>query len=98
MPGQHTETAFEKAIEHTLINAGGFTHGDRDVFDRDRAIDPKVFLSFIQATQPKEWEYLKNLQKAKAEETLIEDLCRALDSEYEGCLSVLRHGFKSFGK
>jgi type I restriction enzyme, R subunit len=98
MPGQHTEAAFETAIEVTLISSGGFAKGDREVFDRDRAIDPTVFLSFVQATQPKEWEYLKNLQKAKAEETLIEDLCRALDSEHEGCLSVLRHGFKSFGK
>jgi len=38
------------------------------------------------------------LQKDKAEETLLDDLCRALDSPYEGCLSVLRHGFKCFGK
>src|SRR5262245_44903746 len=98
MPGQHTETAFETAIEHVLVNSGGFMHGDRDQCDRERAIDSKVFISFVQQTQPKEWEYLKKLQKDKAEETLIEDLCRALDSEHEGCLSVLRHGFKSFGK
>jgi type I restriction enzyme, R subunit len=98
MPGQHTETAFETAIEHVLVNSGGFAKGDPDIFDRERAIEPEVFISFVQATQPKEWEYLKNLQKDKADETLIEDLCRALDSEHEGCLSVLRHGFKSFGK
>ena len=29
---------------------------------------------------------------------MLDDLCRALDSEHEGCLSVLRHGFKCFGK
>ncbi len=53
---------------------------------------------FIQATQPKEWEYLANLQKEKAENILLDDLCRALNSDHEGCLSVLRHGFKCFGK
>ncbi|MCK5506669.1 MAG: type I restriction endonuclease subunit R, partial [Thermodesulfovibrionia bacterium] len=57
-----------------------------------------VVLKFIKETQPKEWEYLENLQKDKAGETLLDDLCRALDSEHEGCLKVLRHGFKSFGK
>jgi type I restriction enzyme R subunit len=55
-------------------------------------------LAFIQETQTQEWEYLAKLQKGKAEETLLDDLCRALKSPHEGCLSVLRHGFKGFGK
>ena len=41
---------------------------------------------------------LYSLQKEKTEEILIDDLCKALDSDYEGCLKVLRHGFKCFGK
>lgn len=98
MPGRHTETAFESAIEDYLVSSGGYSKGDRETFDRERGLDPKLFLAFVQETQPKEWEYLKNLQKEKAEETLLDDLCRALSSEHEGCLSVLRHGFKSFGK
>ncbi|MCG8510644.1 MAG: type I restriction endonuclease, partial [Rhodospirillales bacterium] len=69
-----------------------------DGFDPHRAIFPADVLAFIKATQPDEWAYLAGIQKAKAEETLLDDLCRALDSEHEGCLSVLRHGFKCFGK
>ena len=72
--------------------------GNKDAFDPERGLDPTVLLAFIQETQPKEWEYLKNLQKEKAENILLDDLCRALDSEHEGCLNVLRHGFKCFGK
>ncbi len=98
MPGQHTELAFESAIEDHLLTTAGYAKGDRDAFDPDRGLDPTVFLSFIQETQPKEWAYLRNLQKDKAEKILLDDLCRALDSEHEGCLSVLRHGFKCFGK
>lgn len=98
MPGQHTEEAFETAIEHHLISSGGYEKGDRDAFDRERCIDPDVFLAFVAETQPKEWTYLKNLQKDKAGEILLDDLCRALNSPHEGCLSVLRHGFKCFGK
>jgi len=94
----YTEATFEMAIENHLLSSGGYTKGDRDAFDTERGLDPTVLLSFIQETQPKEWEYLYKIQKDKAEETLLDDLCRALDSPHEGCLSVQRHGFKCFGK
>ncbi len=98
MPGRHTEKAFETAIEHCLTNGGGYGMGDKEAFDRERCVFPRDVLSFIQATQPGEWAYLAGLQKHRAGETLLEDLCRALNSDHEGCLSVLRHGFKCFGK
>ncbi|GAB4196167.1 MAG: DEAD/DEAH box helicase family protein [Phycisphaeraceae bacterium] len=98
MPVDHKEIAFEAAIEHHLTTVGGYAKGDRDGFDPHRAIFPADVLAFVKATQPDEWAYLAGLQKDKAEETLLDDLCRALDSEHEGCLSVLRHGFKCFGK
>ncbi len=98
MPANHKEIAFEAAIEHHLTTVGGYTQGDRDGFDLDRAIFPAELMAFIQATQPEAWAYLQNIQKDKAQETLLDDLCRALGSEHEGCLSVLRHGFKCFGK
>src|SRR3972149_11173667 len=98
MPGQHTEKAFETAIEHHLLTVAGYTRADPDMFHRDHAVDPTILIPFIQETQPREWEYLKNLQKDKAEATLLDDLCKALDSDHEGCLKVLRHGFKCFGK
>lgn len=98
MPKQHTEAAFETAIEHHLLAVAGYTRGDRDTFDPHRGLDPTVLLPFIQETQPREWAYLHNIQKEKAEQTLLDDLCRALDSPHEGCLAVLRHGFKCFGK
>jgi type I restriction enzyme R subunit len=98
MPVDHKEIAFEAAIEHHLTTAGGYVTCDRDGFDPHRAIFPAEVLAFIKATQPDEWAYLEGIQKTKAEETLLDDLCRALDSEHEGCLSVLRHGFKCFGK
>ncbi|MBI2059385.1 MAG: DEAD/DEAH box helicase family protein [Nitrospirae bacterium] len=98
MPGQHTEKAFETAIEDFLVSGGGYSKGDKSAYDPARSLFPQEVLGFIRETQPKEWEYLKNLQKEKAEEILFDDLCRALDSNQEGCLSVLRHGFKCFGK
>ncbi|HOH65601.1 MAG: type I restriction endonuclease [Sedimentisphaerales bacterium] len=98
MAGQHTEHAFETAIEKHLTALGGYASGDAKAYDAERALFPQEVLAFVKATQEREWAYLENLQKDKAEETLLDDLCRALNSEHEGCLSVLRHGFKCFGK
>jgi len=94
----HSEAAFEAAIEAYLTTSGGYVTGDRDALDAERCVDPSSFLTFVQQTQPDAWAYLQGLQKDKATQTLIDDLCRALDSEHQGCLSVLRHGFKCFGK
>lgn len=98
LPGQHTELAFETAIEDHLIAQGGYRAGDRDAFDLHRGIFPDDAIRFIQKTQPDEWAYLEGIQKDKASSTLLDDLCSALDSEHQGCLGVLRHGFKCFGK
>lgn len=98
MLGRHTEYAFETAIEQFLINSGGYQPGNRETFDREIALFPKDVIAFFKKTQPSDWEYLEKLLGAKAEETLLDDLCRALNSDHEGSLSVLRHGFKSYGK
>jgi type I restriction enzyme R subunit len=94
----YTEATFEAAIEHSFVADGGYKQGDPNNFDRERCLDPTVLIPFIKETQPKEWEYLTNLRKERTEETLLDDLSRALNSEHEGCLMVLRHGFKCFGK
>jgi type I restriction enzyme, R subunit len=98
MPGQHTEKAFETAIEQHLLGAGGYLPGNREQFDLARALDPSMLLGFVQETQPQEWAYLQKLQGNRAGDTLLDSLCAALGSEHEGCLHVLRHGFKCFGK
>ncbi|VBB48528.1 hypothetical protein TRIP_B80036 [uncultured Desulfatiglans sp.] len=72
MPGQHTEYAFETAIEHHLTTAGAYEKGERDSFDTERGLFVGDVIAFIQKTQPKEWDYLANLQKEKAEETLTQ--------------------------
>ncbi len=98
MPVDHREIAFESAIEHSLIGQGGYTQASPETFDRERCIESGTVLTFIQKTQPQEWAYLENILKDRTGETLISDLCKALDSTHEGCLSVLRHGFKCYGK
>jgi type I restriction enzyme R subunit len=98
MPIDHSEKAFESAIEHHLLTVAGYERADSRNFDLSRCLDPTVLVPFVKKTQPTEWAYLEGLQKSKAETTLLDDLSKALNSDNEGCLKVLRHGFKCFGK
>lgn len=95
---RHSEEAFETAIEMDLISNGGYTKSSTDTFDPTHCLDPTILMPFIKSTQPDEWAYLVNILREKAKETFIDALCKALDSEHEGCLKVLRHGFKCYGK
>ena len=95
---KYSEAAFESAIEIHLTEQGGFIKRDKTQFDRDLCLDTAVFIDFVKKTQPKEWDYLSNIHKGNTQSVLIEDLVRALNSEHEGCLDVLRHGFKCYGR
>ncbi|MBE0645591.1 MAG: type I restriction endonuclease subunit R [Bacteroidetes bacterium] len=94
----YDEAAFEAAIEQHLLSAGGYESGDRNAYDPSLGLFPDEVIDFIKRTQAKEWAYLEKIQKDKAAQTLLEDLVKALASDHSGCLTVLRHGFKCFGK
>ena len=67
MPIQHTERAFEDAIEHHLLNVAGCVKADPANFDRERAIDAMVLVPFIKETQPEMWDALEKLHGADTE-------------------------------
>ena len=69
MTVDYTKEAFESAIEEHLLLSGGYIKGNPETFDRQLCLDPTILIPFI--------------QKEKAEEILISDLIRALDSEHE---------------
>ncbi len=92
----HREIAFEDAIEHDLLNVAGYAKGDSANFDRERALDPTVFIPFVKETQPKTWENLEKLHGTDTESVVLDDLCKVMDSQ--GSLAVIRHGFKCFGQ
>ena len=92
---RHTEAAFEKVIEATML-AKGYTREQDTGFDRDRALFPAAVLDFIQATQPKEWKALEALHGDKTGAQVLGDLTKWMDAN--GSLATLRHGFKCYGK
>jgi type I restriction enzyme, R subunit len=96
MPVDHKERAFESAIEHHLVTSAGYVKAEQCNFHQERALDPTQFIPFVQETQPKTWERLRKLLADRAEETLLDDLAKAMDMR--GSLDVLRHGFKCYGE
>lgn len=94
----YDEATFESSIEIYLSEHDKYIKRDHTQFDRKLCIDTEIFCTFVKESQPKEWEYLEQIHKEKTSQYLINDLTRALDSDQEGCLNVLRHGFKCYGK
>ena len=91
----HKESDFEGAIEQSLL-AGGYHNGNTSSYIKRHAIFPDDILSFIQASQPEFWERFASLNSGNAENVLIDSLVRELNTK--GMLTVLRSGFKCFGK
>src|SRR5258708_10810330 len=92
---KHTEARFEDTIELALL-ARGYVKGNRDLFKAEEGLFPSDMIAYIKASQPKKWQQLVDLQGGSAESILLDALVKELGSK--GTLSVLRHGFKCFGK
>lgn len=64
----YKEKRFEQDIADYLTTSGGYQKGDPAAFNREKAMDTGTFLSFIQASQPKQWERFRKIygQTAKS--------------------------------
>jgi type I restriction enzyme R subunit len=91
----HTEKAFEEAIEHHLIEEGGYHRGNPDDFDRELALDKGVLLSFLRTSQPDKWEKSVSTHGGVVESKILKRLQAELDNR--GMLNVLRKGFTDMG-
>ena len=89
------EKNFEADIEEYLLTEGGYIKGDQKTYDKEKAIDLKTLIRFIQATQPKEWTRFEKKYGAKAEKQLYQTFQG--DVLRYGLIYVLRHGLDDFG-
>lgn len=92
---QTKEIAFEKSIEDVLLKTG-YQALSSQLFDKEKAIFPEQIITFIKATQAKEWNKLESILKENTAHQIIYDLTKWI--EIHGILSTLRHGFKCYGK
>jgi type I restriction enzyme, R subunit len=96
MMSQTNEKAFETYLEEVLFTQSGWVKGSNKDWDKERALFPSHVLSFIQSTQPKEWDEFQKMHGSQFETMLITTLVKEL--VLKGTLTVLRHGFKFYGK
>lgn len=89
------EKNFEADIEAYLLNKGGYIKGSLDTYDKKRAIDMPVLISFIEKTQPKVWERYKNVYGDKSEKQLYNIFQQNVETN--GLVYVLRNGIKDRG-
>jgi len=92
----HKESNFEHSIEQSLLEHGGYSKGDPLAYDKKLALFPDEVVAFVQDSQPEFWERFSALNNGNAKAVLIESLVRELRTK--GMLSILRSGFKCFGK
>lgn len=88
------EKNFENDIESYLLSHG-YVKGNQDTYDKGKAIDMPVLISFIQATQPKMWQRYVNVYGEKAEKQLYTVFQQNVDQN--GLIHVLRYGVKDRG-
>lgn len=88
------EKNFENDIEAYLLSHG-YVKGNQATYDKNRAIDMPVLISFIQATQPKMWQRYVNVYGEKAEKQLYTIFQQNV--EHNGLVHVLRYGVKDRG-
>ena len=92
----HTELAFETAIEHSLLTQGDYHKRPPAAFDPVTALFPVDVIDFIRDSQPTRWAQLEAMLMDRTAATVLDSLTKELATK--GALGVLRHGFKCYGK
>jgi type I restriction enzyme R subunit len=88
----HKEINLEKELcDHLAASGWLYAEGDAAEYDRARALYPADVIAWIQETQSKAWDALKNSYRDYAAEKLLSRLREQLDQQ--GTLEVLRFGF-----
>lgn len=93
---EYKEIRFEQDIETFLLSpAGGYQKGDMKRYDKDKALDMEALITFVKATQPKEWERFERMTVSDIEKKFFKAINDAITNF--GLIHVLRHGFKYRG-
>ena len=93
---EHTELAFETAIEHELTSRGGYAKRDPSEYAEGSALFPGDVLGFLRKSESSKWDALEKILGKQTDSTVLDSLVKEL--EVKGTLHVLRHGFKCYGK
>lgn len=90
-----SEKAMESQIEEHLVEKNKYLKRVNTQYDNKLCLDTELVLSFIFATQPEEWEKLKEQHGAQVRDKFLKRLTDEINKR--GTLDVLRKGIKDYG-
>lgn len=90
-----TEHTFESALVQSLVEEGGYSHGNSEDYSRELGLFKYDVIQFLQQSQPKRWEKVTAIHGADADNRVIQRLVKEMD--LRGSLDVLRNGFVDYG-
>ena len=103
-----TDTTQERIFQDNIITqmvSNGWKTGKSEGYDRERALYSQDALTFVQITQPQQWEKFSKIYPTDTERHFLDALTAQLKkadvnatdmlSRTYGTLGVLRHGIKS---
>jgi len=103
-----TDSTLERIFQNDILaqmETNGWQRGKSEHYDRERALYSQDALTFVQTTQPKEWEKFAKIFPSDTERHFLDSLVAQLQkadinatdrlSRTYGTLGVLRHGIRS---
>lgn len=93
-PEELLEKGFEEYIEEHLLR-NGYVKGSPDDYNKEYALDTKILFEFLEDTQPKKMDRLRQIHKDQYKFKILKRLNTELNNR--GMIDVLRHGIKDYG-
>jgi len=89
------EVAFQTLIKEYLVNDNGYVESFNSGYDVHYAIDTDMLFSFLEKTQEKATNRLKEIYKTNYRSKVLTNLDRELSTR--GAIDVIKHGIKDYG-
>jgi type I restriction enzyme R subunit len=89
------EKSFQGLIKEYLIEENGYVESFNKGYDRNYAIDIDMLFSFLENTQKKKIDKLKDIYGPKYKEKILYNIDKEL--KRRGSIDVIKHGVKDFG-
>lgn len=89
------ERAFQRVIKDYLVHESGYREGLNEDYNKDLAIDVNCLFTFLETTQEKEMNKLRDIYKTNYKNKVLSNIVENLRTR--GSIDVLKHGVKDFG-
>lgn len=93
-PMELSEKGFEEYVEEHLLKSR-YVKGNPNDYNKEFALDTKILFDFLEDTQPKKMERLREIYNDQYQFKVLSRLNRELNNR--GMVDVLRHGIKDYG-